>query len=189
MKDQSFHQLSHAPDAATLRFGIPRFVHDFSDMRISHYRRRIIKAVNRFQRMAGIFKFYAIPVTHESYRRFLVTAERSGGGGCGLTVGRLGDDLDPVGEFHTLNDLWQLVVAVEPAPAFLRAVDQLEDHGERGPVREAALRADRAVAHGGEGAFDGVRRAQVFPVLGREVVERQQRVAILAQAFGGLRRI
>src|SRR5207245_2639784 len=34
---------------------------------------------------------------------------RSGGGGCGLTVGRLGDDLDPVVECHTESEFWQLV--------------------------------------------------------------------------------
>src|SRR6187549_926715 len=34
--------------------------------------------------------------------------------------------------------------------------------------------------------FDGVRRAQMLPVLGGEVVECEQRLAILAQAFGGL---
>jgi len=45
---------------------------------------------------------------------------RSGGGGCGLTVGRLGDDLDPVVECHTENEFWQLVGAVETSPAFLR---------------------------------------------------------------------
>src|SRR5206468_8389118 len=38
---------------------------------------------------------------------------RSGGGGCGLTVDRLGDDLDPVVECHTENEFWQLVVAIE----------------------------------------------------------------------------
>src|SRR5467141_1120028 len=81
---------------------------------------------------------------------------RSGGGGCGLTVGRLGDDLDPVVECHTKNEFWQLVGAVETAPAFLRGFQQFEDHRERGPVGQAALRSDRAVAHGGEGAFNGV---------------------------------
>src|SRR5215475_13606711 len=60
------------------------------------------------------------------------------------------------------------------------------DHGERGPVRQTTLRSDGAVAHGGEGAFDGVGRPQVFPVLGREVVESEQRVSILAQAVGRL---
>src|ERR1700686_756482 len=112
-------------------------------------------------------------LTGESYRQFLVTAGRSGGGGCGLTVGRLGDDLDPVVECHTENEFWQLVVSVEPSPAFLCALEQFEDHCERGPVGQAALRSDRAVAHGSEGAFNGIGRPQVLPVFGREVVERQ----------------
>src|SRR5207302_9186029 len=32
--------------------------------------------------------------------------------------------------------------------------------------------------------FNGVRCSQVLPVLGREVVERQQRIAVLGQAIG-----
>ena len=43
------------------------------------------------------------------------------------------DDLDSVGEPHTLDEFWQLVVAAQAAPAFLRGFDELEDHGERGP--------------------------------------------------------
>ena len=48
---------------------------------------------------------------------------------------------------------------------------------------ETALRADGAVTHGGEGALDWVRGAQMFPVLGREVVGGQQQLAILSQAL------
>src|ERR1700682_5756916 len=55
---------------------------------------------------------------------------RSGGGGYGLTVGRLGDDLDPVVECHTKNEFWQLVVAIETTSAFLRALEHFEDHRE-----------------------------------------------------------
>jgi hypothetical protein len=33
---------------------------------------------------------------------------------------------------------------------------QFEDHREGGPVRQTALRSDGAVAHSGEGAFNGV---------------------------------
>jgi hypothetical protein len=40
--------------------------------------------------------------------------------------------------------------------SFLCALEQLEDHGERGPVGQTALRSDGAVAHGGEGAFNGI---------------------------------
>ncbi len=59
---------------------------------------------------------------------------------------RLSDEFEPIGEFHTENQFWQLVVAVEASPSFLRGFDKLEDHGERGAVRQAALRPDRAVA-------------------------------------------
>src|SRR5437899_12508603 len=105
--------------------------------------------------------------------------ERSGGDGCRLTVGGFGDSLQPIGKFHTENQSWQLVVAIEASPTCLRGFDELEDHGERGAVRQATLRPDRAVAYGCERAFDGVRGSQMFPVLGREVVESQQRIAIL----------
>ena len=47
--------------------------------------------------------------------------------------------------------------------------------------------AHGAVAHRGERAFHDVRRAQMLPVLGLEVVEGEQRVAILDQALGRLR--
>jgi hypothetical protein len=55
----------------------------------------------------------------------------------GLRRGLLGGDLDAVGELHTLDHLWQLIVAVEAAPAFLCGLDEFEDYGERGLVREA----------------------------------------------------
>ena len=104
----------------------------------------------------------------------------------GLKVAWVGDDLAPVGKLHTSNDLSHLVVAVKATPGLLRAFDQLEDHGERGPVREASLRADRPVSDGREGAFDRIRRTQVLPMFGREVVEGEQRVPVLLEAFGGL---
>src|SRR4029079_5055873 len=106
---------------------------------------------------------------------------RSGGGGCGLTVIRFSDDLDPVVECHTKNEFWQLVVAIETTPSFLRGLEQLEDHRERRPVGQASLRSDRAVANGCEGAFNGIGGPQVLPVLRREVVESQQCISILAQ--------
>ena len=57
----------------------------------------------------------------------------------GLRRGRSADDLDPVSEPHTLDQFWQLVMAVEAAPIFLRAFDKLEDHGKRRLVRQAAF--------------------------------------------------
>lgn len=60
----------------------------------------------------------------------------------GLRVGRFDGDLKPVDEFHTPDDFWQLVVAVETAPTLLCALNQLEHRGERGLVREASLRTE-----------------------------------------------
>src|SRR6266404_3114986 len=48
---------------------------------------------------------------------------------------------------------------------------------------ETSLGTHGAVAHRGERAFNDVRGAQMLPVLGREVVEAEQRVAILDQAL------
>ena len=53
-------------------------------------------------------------------------------------------------------------------------------------MRQAALGAHGAVADGSEDAFDGVGRPDMPPVLGREVVEGQQGVAVLCQAGDGL---
>ena len=83
------------------------------------------------------------------------------------------DDLDSVGELYTENDFRQLVMTIETAPAFLGSLGELEDHRERGLVRKTSLGAHGAVTHGGERAFDDVGRAQMFPVLGRKVVEGQ----------------
>jgi hypothetical protein len=62
-------------------------------------------------------------------------------------------------------------VAIEAAPVFLGALDQLEHHGEGRPVREATFGSDGSVADGRERALDRVGRSQVFPMLGREVIE------------------
>jgi hypothetical protein len=59
----------------------------------------------------------------------------------GLRRGRLGDDIDSVGEFHTCDQLWQLIVTIEAAPAFLRGLDELKDHRE---LRQRAARETRA---------------------------------------------
>src|SRR5437588_12463015 len=79
------------------------------------------------------------------------------------------------------NWLWPLAT-----PAFLGGLGEFEDHGERGVVRETSLGAHRAVGYRRERAFDDVGCAQMLPVLGREVVEGQQRIAILAQALDRL---
>src|SRR4051794_10144867 len=104
----------------------------------------------------GLSQTQAWPVSLELSPNFGDGRSRSGGGGYGLAVGRLGDDLDPIIECHTDNEFWQLVVAIETTPASLRGLEQFEDHRECRLVGQAALRSDGAVANGGEGAFDGV---------------------------------
>jgi hypothetical protein len=91
-----------------------------------------------------------------------------GSGGSGLSL--RSDDLDSVGELYPKNEFGQLVATVEAAPAFLGGLCELEDHGERGLVREAPFRPDGSVADGGERTFDDVGRSQVLPVLGRETI-------------------
>ena len=72
------------------------------------------------------------------------------------------DDLDSVGELYSEDDFRQLVVTVETTPAFLGGLGELEDHGERGLVRETTLGAHGAVAHRCERAFDDVGCAQML---------------------------
>ena len=92
-------------------------------------------------------------------------------GGSGLSL--RSSDVDSVGEFYAEDDFRQLVVTIGATPAFLGGLGELEDHRERSLIRKTSLRAHGAVTHGGERAFDDVGRAQVFPVLGRELVKGQ----------------
>ena len=76
--------------------------------------------------------------------------------------------------------------SVETPPFLGCRLAQLEDHGERRGPAEAALGLDGPQAHGCEGAFYGIGRAQVLPVLSRKVVEGEQPRAVLGQAGRGL---
>ena len=98
----------------------------------------------------------------------------------------LPDGFDSVDELYADDQLGQLVVSVEAAPTVLCRLGEFEDHGERRLVGEASLGSHGTVSHGGECAFDGVGGAQMLPMLGGKVVERQHRRAILDQACGRL---
>ena len=80
------------------------------------------------------------------------------------------------------NWFWPL----QPSPSFRRRRHELEDHQPSGVLRQRAFHADRAMPDRREHAFNRICRAQMVPVLGGKVEERQQRVAILDQAFDGL---
>jgi hypothetical protein len=77
------------------------------------------------------------------------------------------DNLDSVGELYTEDNFGQLVVTIEATPASLGGLGELEDHGERGLVREASLRAHCAVADGRERAFDDIRNR--YEICGADV--------------------
>ena len=91
--------------------------------------------------------------------------------------------LDPVAEFNPLDDFGQAVLTVEFAPFLLGRQHQLVGHRQRRLAAEAAFGLGGSVPDGGKGALDGVRCADVLPVLGWKVVERQQIGAVLGQAF------
>ena len=90
---------------------------------------------------------------------------------------------DVITEYNPLDDLWQAVLTVEPAPFALCRHHQPEGNGEPGPAAEAALGSSGPVADGGEGAFDRVRRADVLPVFGREVMRQ---VSSASRSFDSL---
>ena len=80
-------------------------------------------------------------------------------------------------------------MAVEASPAFLCRLAELEHHRQTRSTRAAAFCFSMPQSNCRERAFDGIGRAKVLPVLGREVVERQQHVAVLFQTFASRREL
>ena len=91
------------------------------------------------------------------------------------------DDLNSVGELYSKDDFRQLVIAIETTPAFFGGLSELEDHRQRGLVRETSLGSHGPVAHRRERAFDDIGCTQMLPVFGRKVIEGKQCVSILDQ--------
>ncbi len=91
---------------------------------------------------------------------------------------------DTVCEFDTFDDLRQLVLAIQFSPRALGHLDQLEDHELGSGSRQATLGSLGAMTHGGKRAFDRVRGSHMLPMLGREVIEGQQDLAVFGQALG-----
>src|SRR5215208_2999854 len=96
-------------------------------------------------------------------------------------------DLDAVLESDTGDHLRQLIFAHQPAPGFCGRHDELEHHQPGGGRGQRSLRAYRAMPDCGKYTFDRVCRAQMDPVLGRPVIECQQRPLVLAEALHGFR--
>ncbi len=106
------------------------------------------------------------------------------GSGGGLLLGGLHGLA--IAKADTPDHLGEPLGAIQPAPATLGRLGQLVDHGQGRLPGQAALGPVGAEPDGGERAFNGVRGSNVLPVLGGEVIERQQRLTILGQTGHGL---
>jgi hypothetical protein len=94
-------------------------------------------------------------------------------------------DLDAVAADDAPDHLGHLNFALPPAPGLQGGHDELEDHQRGGCLRKGTFGADRAMPDGGEHTRDRIRGLHVVPVLGGEVIEGQQGVAVLGQALDG----
>ena len=99
-------------------------------------------------------------------------------GGQPLSPGLLGCVVGSFDEFALLeqrscSDEGDQVWGVHGAPAGLGGLDELERHGDPGGPGARSLGDALAEPDGGEGGLDRVGGAQVDPVFGGEVVERQ----------------
>ncbi len=74
-------------------------------------------------------------------------------------------------EFIPLHDVSDLVRSIQAAPFFAGRLTQLEDHCKRRHAAEAAFGFGRPQTHRCEGTLYGVGRSDVFPLLGRKIVE------------------
>ena len=84
-------------------------------------------------------------------------------GGVFVSVARYGHNFVTVDEFYAGNQFWQLISASQLEPIFLRSLDQFEDHDPRLVAGQAAFRLPGAMADCREGAFNGIRCADVAP--------------------------
>ena len=90
---------------------------------------------------------------------------------------------DSIDELVTFEQFSELLRSIEASPFFLGNADELEHHRETGRSIPISLRAPVSETHCRERGFDRVRGPKVNPVLGREVVERQQDVSVFRQAL------
>ena len=94
-------------------------------------------------------------------------------------IGRRLEMADAVAELNPADDLRQAVPAVRFPPFRLRGHHELEGGGPVFRPRHPLVRLVRCLTVAN--VLDRVRRPNVFPVFGREVVERQQGVMVLDQ--------
>ena len=78
-----------------------------------------------------------------------------------------------------------MICTLQAAPFLRRSPNQGEDHQFHGLLRQGLLRADGAMADGGDDALNRIGRAQGVPVRGGDVEERQQSPGVPGQAGDG----
>jgi len=90
-----------------------------------------------------------------------------------------GQFLDAVYESYSANHLGQQRTAVQSSPSYLGGQGRLEHDCQTGHVAGAVFGPTMPQPNRRERALDRIRRPQMSPVLGGEVVERQQHLAVL----------
>ncbi len=93
----------------------------------------------------------------------------------------------PVPEDDPFQDFSQPFQALQSSPELLGLDCQIQDHRQHALSGDASPGLDHAMADRGKGRFDRIGRPDMDPVFGRKVIEGQESLPILLQAFGGLR--
>ena len=81
---------------------------------------------------------------------------------------------DSIDKLEPSDDISEELISIELSPSCLGALAEFEDHRQHGVTRETAKTLGRSEPHCRGGGFDRVGGSQVGPVLGREVVGREQ---------------
>jgi hypothetical protein len=91
--------------------------------------------------------------------------------------------IDSVDEFDSPYEVRDVVMSAKFSPSLGGTLGRLEHHGQAGFGTAATFRLSMSQADRGERAFDRVCGANVTPVLGWKIEERQQDIPILDQAL------
>ena len=83
--------------------------------------------------------------------------------------------LDAIFEPHAGDDLRQVREPADSAPVLFSTHTELEHHGEQCQPATAPLSLIGAMPEGREAGLDGIAGANVRPMLGRKIIEGEQR--------------
>ena len=94
---------------------------------------------------------------------------------------------DPIFELNTGDDFGDQLGTTQFQPPLLRTFAEFEHHRQNACSRSAAAGLGGAQSHAGKSRFNRVAGTNVMPMLGRKVIEAQQRDLVFDQALGRLR--